>query len=54
MVRAEWIDPAALATRDLIRGSGQRGHSTNARAGHSPEEGSSARARHCAAHGPIG
>jgi DNA polymerase III alpha subunit len=36
--------PAALATPDLIRGSGQRGHSISARAGHSPEPGSSARA----------
>ena len=35
---------AALATPDLNRGSGQRGNSTSARAGHSPEEGSSARA----------
>jgi hypothetical protein len=34
---------AALATPDLLRGSGQRGNSMNARAGHSPE-GSSARA----------
>ena len=34
---------AALATPDSIRGSGQRGHSIGARAGHSPEQGSSAR-----------
>ena len=34
---------AALATPDLIRGSGQRGHAIGARAGHSPESGSSAR-----------
>jgi hypothetical protein len=38
------LPSAALATPDLIRGSGQRGNSMNARAGHSPEEGSSARA----------
>ena len=35
---------AALATPDLLRGSDQRGHSKSARAGHSPEAGSSARA----------
>jgi flagellar assembly protein FliH len=33
----------ALATPDSIRGSGQRDHFMSARAGHSPEEGSSAR-----------
>jgi protein ImuB len=33
----------ALATPDLIWGSGQRDHSISARAGHSPEPGSSAR-----------
>jgi protein ImuA len=38
-----WII-AALATPDLIRGSGQRGHFRSSRAGHSPEAGSSARA----------
>jgi hypothetical protein len=42
-----WHAPAraALATPDFVRGSGQRGHFLNARAGHSPKAGSSTRAR---------